>query len=74
MENQKPDVLDGIVELSEVCKRYFGLSPRIAQRKAIAGTLPVKAFRMSGGRRGPLFVRKADLEALVPPTQPATVE
>lgn len=51
--------------LSEVCTEYFGLSERIAQRKASMGLLPVPAFRLSGTRKGPLYIRKIDLNAHV---------
>jgi hypothetical protein len=60
------DVLENIVELSAIAKKYFGITPRIANRKACLNDLPVKAFRLSGSRRGPLFVRKSDLEGLIP--------
>lgn len=59
------DVTADLVPLSEICEKMFGLSLRVARRKAATGTLPVKAFRMSGNKRGPLFVHKADLEKLV---------
>jgi hypothetical protein len=52
------------VPLADICERYFGLSELVAKRKAAKGELPVKAFRLSGTRRGPLFVLKADLDAL----------
>lgn len=56
---------DGLIELDLICERYFGVTPKIARRKAALGTLPVAAFRLSGNRRGPLLVRKDDLDALV---------
>ena len=48
--------------LSEVCQEYFGVTPRIAQRKASLGLLPVPAFRLTGTRKGPLYVLRDDLE------------
>ena len=56
---------DDLLLLSEVCAEYFGLSERIAQRKASEGRLPVPAFRLSGTRKGPLYIRKIDLSAHV---------
>ena len=49
--------------LADVCKRYFNITPRIAQRKASLGLLPIPAFRLTGTRKGPLYVRKCDLDA-----------
>ncbi|WP_294767431.1 pyocin activator PrtN family protein [uncultured Rhodoferax sp.] len=51
--------------LSEVCQEYFGITDRIAQRKASMGLLPVPAFRLSGTRKGPLYVLQSDLDAHV---------
>lgn len=51
--------------LTDVCMEYFGLSERIATRKASNGLLPVPAFRLSGTRKGPLYVMQSDLEAHV---------
>jgi len=51
--------------LSDVCADYFGLTERIALRKASQGTLPVPAFRLSGTRRGPMYIRQCDLDAHV---------
>lgn len=55
--------MNDLQPLSEICEQYFGLTERIAQRKAALGMLPVPAFRLSGTRKGPLYVRKADLES-----------
>lgn len=49
--------------LSDVCTEYFGITERIAQRKASQGRLPVPAFRLSGTRKGPLYIRQVDLDA-----------
>ena len=48
--------------LSDMCEKYFNLSERIAQRKASMGLLPIPAFRLSGTRKGPLYIRKSDLD------------
>ena len=55
--------MNDLVLLTDICGEYFGLSERIAQRKASLGMLPVPAFRISGTRKGPYHVRKSDLEA-----------
>lgn len=57
--------MSDLLLLSTVCAEYFGLSERIAQRKASMGLLPVPAFRLSGTRKGPLYIRKFDLDAHV---------
>jgi hypothetical protein len=49
--------------LIDVCQEYFDITPRIAQRKASMGLLPVPAFRLSGTRKGPLYVKQSDLDA-----------
>jgi hypothetical protein len=53
------------VLLSEICQEYFNLTERIAIRKASMGLLPVPAFRLTGTRKGPLYVRQQDLDDLV---------
>lgn len=50
------------VFLADVCKDWFGLSERIAIRKATNGLLPIPAFRISGTRRGPFYVRRTDFD------------
>lgn len=49
--------------LSSIREEFFGLTERVAMRKAADGLLPIPAFRLSGTRKGPLYVRKADLDA-----------
>jgi len=48
--------------LTDVCLKYFGVTERIAQRKASLGLLPVPAFRLTGTRKGPLYIRQSDLD------------
>lgn len=57
--------LQDITLLSEICEDYLGMCFEVARRKHSKGELPVKAFRLSGGRRGPLYVHNDDLEALI---------
>lgn len=51
--------------LADICQEYFDITPRIAQRKASMGLLPIPAFRLTGTRKGPLYVRQQDLDAHV---------
>jgi len=54
-----------LLRLDAVGQQYLGLSPRVANNKAAQGTLPFPAFRLSGTRCGPLFVRKTDVDAWI---------
>lgn len=54
-----------LVLLDDICKEMFGLSKQVARRRAALGTLVVPAFRLGDGRRGPLYVKKSDVAALV---------
>lgn len=56
---------DELMLLKDICGEYFGLSERIAQRKANEARLPIPAFRLSGTRKGPLYIRRSDLMAHV---------
>jgi hypothetical protein len=49
--------------LDDICIEYFNVTPRIAKRKAANGLLPVPAFRLSGTRKGPLYVLQSHLDA-----------
>jgi hypothetical protein len=53
------------IELGTVCKTYFSISAPLALRKGAMGTLPIPAFRLSGTRKGPMYVRKSDLDGWV---------
>ncbi len=57
--------IDELIKLDDVCQQHFNLSPKIARRRGALGTLPVPAFRLSGTRKGPLYLRKADLDSWV---------
>lgn len=54
---------EDLIPLDDICKKHFGITPKIARRKAALGLLPIPAFRLSGVRRGPLFVSKDALDA-----------
>ena len=56
---------EDLLLLKNVCTEMFGLSERIALRKASLGLLPVPAFRLSGTRKGPMYVRQCDLDSFV---------
>jgi hypothetical protein len=54
---------DDLMLLTDVCSEYFNLTERGAKAKASNGLLPVPAFRIAGTKRGPFYVRKADIDA-----------
>lgn len=51
--------------LKDICDEYLGMSFATARRRHAMGTLPVRAFRLNDGRRGPLFVHDDDLGRLI---------
>lgn len=64
--NEAPlPALKDITLLSAICDEYLGMCFVVARRRHALGTLPVKAFRLNDGRRGPLYVHDDDLEALI---------
>lgn len=56
---------DDLLELDTIAEKFFGINPKLARRKAALGKLPVVAFRLGNTQKGPLFVRKSDVDALV---------
>lgn len=60
---ETPDT--NLIPLADICKSHFDLSFVVARRRFAAGTLPIKAFRLNNSRRGPIFVHRADLDALI---------
>lgn len=56
-------MLKNLVPLDEVAMSVFNLTKKAARHRAALNTLPVPAFRLSGGKRGPLYIHKADLES-----------
>jgi hypothetical protein len=57
--------LTDLTLLSAICKPYLDMTYAVARRKHAMGTLSIKAFRLSGTRRGPLFVHNDDLHNLI---------
>jgi hypothetical protein len=53
---------ENLILLSEICVKYFSITLKIASRKSALGTLPIPAFRLTGGSRGELYVQKDALE------------
>lgn len=57
--------MNDLIQLSEVCTKYFGVTERIAKRKASQGKLPVPVFRLTGTKRGPIYIHQSDLDAYI---------
>ena len=53
--------MNDLIQLSEICDA-LGMQERVAKAKASKQLLPFPAFRISGTRKGPWYVRKDDLE------------
>jgi hypothetical protein len=53
------------VPLDAVSKRYFGLAPTEARRKAALNDLPVPTFRLRDSEKAPLMVKASDLAAWI---------
>lgn len=53
---------EDLIKLDDVAKSVFGLKADIARRKAVLGQLPIPAFRLGNARKGPMYIRKADLD------------
>lgn len=56
---------EDIIKLEDVCEKYFTLSYQQARRKGTNGLLPIPVFRLSGTRKGPLYLRRAALDEWV---------
>ena len=53
---------DNLIRLDDIARDIFGLSLMVARRRAADGLLPIPAFRLSGSRKGVLFVTRESLE------------
>lgn len=53
---------DDLLKLDDVAKSVFGMKPEQARRKAVLGQLPIPAFRLGNARKGPMYIRKSDLD------------
>lgn len=60
----QPNAL-GLIPLEKLCEPLLGMTFAVARRRHSRGTLPIRAFRLNNGRRGPLFVHRDDLEAYI---------
>ena len=56
--------MNNLIQLSEICSA-LGMTERVAKDRAAAGRLPFPAFRLSGTRRGPWFVKSDDLDSWI---------
>ena len=56
--------MNDLIQLSEICSA-LGMTERVAKDRAAAGRLPFPAFKLSGTRKGPWFVKKDDLDSWI---------
>lgn len=59
------DELDNITLLSDICEKVLDLKFDVARRWHALGKLPLPAFRLGSAKRGPLYVHKDDIAALI---------
>ena len=50
-----------IVPLKDICKDFFGISPKTAETKAAAADLPVPTFKLRESQRSPTLIKVEDL-------------
>ncbi len=53
------------VELKEVCKEFFGITPKTAEQKAKAYDFPVPTFKLRDSERSPTLIKIEDLAAYI---------
>lgn len=56
--------MNDLIQLTEICDA-LGMQERVAKAKAAAGLLPFPAFRLSGTRKGPWYVKRDELESYI---------
>ena len=54
-----------IIPLKDICQEYFGISPKTAEMKAKAQSLPVPTFKLRDSERAPTFVHVNDLASYI---------
>jgi hypothetical protein len=53
-----------VLPLDDICEEYFGCKKKTAEGKALAGSLPVAAFRI-GTQKGRWMVHVTDLAEMI---------
>ena len=53
------------VELKDVCKEFFGITPKTAEQKVKACDFPVPTFKLRDSKRCPTLVKVEDLAAFI---------
>ena len=57
---QKP-----LIPLKDICEEFFGCKIGTAQKKAVAGTLPVPVMKLGESQKSPLAVHVSDLAEFI---------
>ncbi|WP_299021529.1 pyocin activator PrtN family protein [uncultured Photobacterium sp.] len=53
------------VELKEISKEFFGITPKTAEQKAKACDFPVPTFKLRDSERSPTLIKIEDLAAYI---------
>ncbi|PNH84454.1 pyocin activator protein PrtN [Vibrio diazotrophicus] len=53
------------VELKEVSKEFFGITPKTAEQRAKACDFPIPTFKLRDSERSPTLVKIEDLAAYI---------
>ncbi|EKO3401306.1 pyocin activator PrtN family protein [Vibrio fluvialis] len=53
------------VELKEVSKEFFGITPKTAEQRAKACDFPIPTFKLRDSERSPTLVKVEDLAAYI---------
>ncbi|MGF1762464.1 pyocin activator PrtN family protein [Aliivibrio kagoshimensis] len=53
------------VELKEISKEFFGITPKTAEQKAKAYDFPVPTFKLRDSERSPTLIKIEDLAAYI---------
>lgn len=53
------------IELKEVCKEFFGITPKTAEQKVKACDFPVPTFKLRESERSPSLIKVEDLAAYI---------
>ena len=53
------------VELKDVCKEFYGITPKTAEQKVKACDFPVPTFKLRDSKRCPTLMKVEDLAAFI---------
>ena len=53
------------VELRDICKEFFGVTPKTAEQKVKSCDLPIPTFKLRDSERSPTLIKVEDLAAYI---------